>query len=232
VGTDLNTSPSPYYNNPWHGTYNHFGDISYGAGYLFVALEGGGGSASRGAVGVFNTNLQYYGWQTFPLAAESDQGGSAPWVAYNPRDGLLYSSSFNASYLNKYSWSVTYSSGWRVNLSFVGRIQLRDGNGNPMSLSSLQGAEFSNTGKLYLSSDSAGGIYVVDVFNGRVQTFIPVQIDHSSGEELEGITLWDLDSGAAPNVRGQLHLQLLDNDTSSVDDLYLKHFRAAEPSKL
>jgi hypothetical protein len=232
VGTDVNNTPSPFYGNPWHGTYNHFGDISYGAGYVFVALEAGGGSGSRGAVGVFNTSLQVRGSQTLPAAAESDQGGSMPWVSYNPKDGLLYSSKFDASYINKYSWSVTYDTAWRLNLSFAGRIPLRDKYGNATSLSSLQGAEFSSTGKLYLSSDSAGGIYVVDPYNGRVQTFIPVQIDHSSGEELEGITLWDLDSGAAPNIRGQIHIQLLDNDDTSTDDLYFKHFRAAEPTKL
>jgi hypothetical protein len=232
VSTNLVNDPSPYYGNPWHGIYNHFGDISHGAGKIFVALEKGGGSATWGAVGVFNTSLQHYTWAYWPWAGISDQGGSSPWAAYNPRDGLLYSSAFDTSYINKYSWSLTYDDGWRLDLAFVDRIQIRDKYGNPITLNRLQGAEFSSTGKLYLSHDSGGYVQVLDPYNGRLQTSIKVAIDYGSSEELEGITIWDLDSGAAPQVSGQIHLQLLDNDTTSSDDLYFKHFRAATPDRL
>jgi hypothetical protein len=232
VSTNLVNNPSPYYANPWQGIYNHFGDLSHGAGKIFVALEKGDGSATWGAVGVFNTSLQYYAWAYWPWAGISDQGGSSPWVAYNPRDGLLYSSAFDASYINKYSWSLTYNQGWHLDLSFVDRIQIRDKYGNPITLNRLQGAEFSSTGKLYLSHDSGGYVRILDPYNGRVQTAIKVAIDYGSSEELEGITVWDLDNGAAPQISGQIHIQLLDNDTTSTDDLYFKHFRAATPDRL
>jgi hypothetical protein len=44
-------------------------------------------------------------------------------------------------------------------------------------------------------------------------------------EEAEGLTFWDLDAdGRAPNVAGQLHAILLDNDFFG-DDVYVKHYR-------
>jgi hypothetical protein len=48
-----------------------------------------------------------------------------------------------------------------------------------------------------------------------------------SSEEPEGITIWDLDDGRAPGIRGQLHVLLLDNDDPSYDepdDVYMKHY--------
>jgi hypothetical protein len=47
-------------------------------------------------------------------------------------------------------------------------------------------------------------------------------------EETEGITFWDLDAdGRAPNVSGQLHAILLDNEGVTADDVYVKHYRLA-----
>jgi hypothetical protein len=233
VGVSLSENPSYISGNPWNGLYNHLGDISYGAGYIFLPLEKSGGSGAWCAFGVMNTALQYYNYAIVPDAGISDQGESCPWVAYNPRDNHLYASAFNDRYINKYSWSVSWvNNAWQVNLAFVARIEIKDKYGNPISLSSLQGAEFSNTGKLYLVSDSAGVVYVMDIFNGRVQTWFGVQVDHGSYEELEGITLWDVDNGAAPGVGGQIHVQMCDNDWPDSDDFYFKHYRASEPSKL
>ena len=44
-------------------------------------------------------------------------------------------------------------------------------------------------------------------------------------EEPEGLTYWDLDGRKVPGIEGQLHAILLDNDTWSDDDVYLKHYR-------
>jgi hypothetical protein len=46
----------------------------------------------------------------------------------------------------------------------------------------------------------------------------------SKYEEPEGITIWDLDDGRAPHIRGQLHVIMLDNDAATDDDLYFKHY--------
>jgi len=44
-------------------------------------------------------------------------------------------------------------------------------------------------------------------------------------EEPEGITYWDLDDGNAPNISGQLHVLMVDQEASDDDDsVYLKHY--------
>lgn len=238
VTTDVNNDPSPYYSNPWQGTYNHFGDIVHVNGVVYVALESSGGSASRAAIGAFNSQLQYYGYGVLPqnpstAPAGSDQGGSCPWVAYNPRDGLFYSSSFNPSYLNKYSIGI-YSTAPRVRVTYQGTVKLYDAAGSALTLQRIQGGKFSASGKLYLAQDvQGGGIVVVDVYNGRLQTRIPVQFDPAGeNEELEGLDLWDLEDGRAPGILGHIHVILVQNDTFSNDNFYFKHFRVSDFLKL
>jgi hypothetical protein len=43
-------------------------------------------------------------------------------------------------------------------------------------------------------------------------------------EEPEGLTYWDLNDGRAPGIRGVLHALMLDNDVSSADEVYFKHY--------
>ena len=43
-------------------------------------------------------------------------------------------------------------------------------------------------------------------------------------EELEGLTVWDLDMDQANNIKGQIHLIMIDNIGGADDDLYFKHF--------
>ncbi|HEX2571216.1 MAG TPA: hypothetical protein VH877_16785 [Polyangia bacterium] len=238
VTTDVNNDPSPYYSNPWQGTYNHFGDIVQTSGVVYVALEASGGSASRAAFGAFNTQLQYYGYGVLPAfpstaPAGADQGGSCPWVAYNPRDGLFYSSSFNPAYLNKYSIGI-YSTAPRVRVTYQGSVKLYDSAGTALTLQRIQGGKFSSSGKLYLSQDvQGGGLVVIDVYDGRLQTRIPVQFDPAGeNEELEGLDLWDLEDGRAPGILGHVHVILVQNDIFSNDNFYFKHFRVGDFLKL
>jgi len=49
----------------------------------------------------------------------------------------------------------------------------------------------------------------------------------ASLEEPEGMTIWDLDDGRAPGIRGQLHVLLVDNDSLDAGDVYLKHYTNA-----
>lgn len=44
------------------------------------------------------------------------------------------------------------------------------------------------------------------------------------GNEPEGLTIWDLDDGRAPGIRGQLHAFMLDNDQPDDDDIYFYHY--------
>lgn len=228
VGTGLALQPTGVVHNPFSALWSHMGDLSYGAGYLFVPLEpGDDGSAPRGGVGMFDTSLHYYGGVVWPLAAHQTDSS---WVAYNPSDGLLYSSPFDPTEINKFSWSVVWANNdWQITVTWLGRIPILDGNGNPAQLGHVQGGEFSASGKLYLAGSSAHKIFVLDPNNGRVQTIIPTPAP--SEDELEGVTLWDLDNGASPNVAGQIHVQVNDDDISG-DDYTLMHFRADDPSKL
>jgi hypothetical protein len=91
--------------------------------------------------------------------------------------------------------------------------------------------EFSKTsGLLYLVSDSgaAGGIFIFDPTTGKRLQRIKVAYDPTffgeTKEELEGITIWDLDRAQAPNIKGQVHLMMIDNVGRGADDLYFKHF--------
>lgn len=85
--------------------------------------------------------------------------------------------------------------------------------------------------------ESLGGIRVFD----RDGTFLfrssntnrPFLFEYHSGvlggsEEPEGLTNWDVDAVPAtirpPDIDGQLHASLLDNDPLH-DDFYLKHYR-------
>jgi hypothetical protein len=45
-----------------------------------------------------------------------------------------------------------------------------------------------------------------------------------SYDEPEGLTIWDLDDGRAPGIKGQLHVLLLDNDVIENDDVSLKNY--------
>lgn len=201
--------------------YNHLGDLSYYGGRLFVPIEG-----STPGVAVFDTNLNYIAHSTLAGA------GDSPWCAVNPMDGHLYASNFNSNVIRKYKivWlgSTNPTVPLKVEFQWVATIALRDINGNAVTLSRLQGGEFSPKGNLYLVSDVVGrGVIGVDIRTGRIQTEIPVNFTGGQ-EELEGITIWDLDSGVAPGISGQIHVQMIDNDFWNQDDLYFKHYRVTD----
>ena len=127
-----------------------------------------------------------------------------------------------------------------------------DQNDELLPLWALQGGVFSSSGELlYLSSgymvgwDCGGhdvpvwwmrsycGIHVFDTYTWQ-------RIEQSTNgygyfnyefhpampycQEAEGITIWDLDGGPAPNVSGQLHVFVLENDAASADDVWFKHY--------
>ena len=57
-------------------------------------------------------------------------------------------------------------------------------------------------------------------------------VDYSPGqpgEELEGIDIWDLSDGRAPNIRGQIHVMMGNDYTLGDDLLYFKHYEVTDP---
>ena len=72
-----------------------------------------------------------------------------------------------------------------------------------------------------------------------------INVDYKAwaGEELEGLTIWDLDQImlpdsrgqrqpiTVPGIQGQIHLITIDNLGIKDDDLFFKHFRVSSEKK-
>src|SRR5262249_39059769 len=147
---------------------------------------------------------------------------------------VLYSSNFKAaSTVTRYlvDWNALKNSN-TVTLTNVKSLNLS------VTLQDVQGGVVSPSGELlYLSAGNFNyihpthGINVFDLTTGqRIKQSINgsglfnYELDSDNDfEEPEGLTIWDLDNGQAPGIRGQLHVLLLDNDSGD-DEVYLKHY--------
>lgn len=218
VGTSVSSNSWTRRNNR-PGGCNHFGDLSFYGGDIFAPLEGCPNGEER--IYVYDTNLSVrrYG----RLAAQTH----ASWVGINPVNGLMYSSDFRTNTLEVYSQHFSNGS-WLHPLYSVTLDR---------SLNGIQGGVFSDNGYLYLTT--SGGQAGVHVFDVRGASATRVRFIGPNGykpgfpnyEEVEGITLWNLDNGRAPGISGQIHWLLLDNDSND-DDIYFKHIRVNNPSRL
>ena len=216
--------------------YNHFGDLDYSDGYLFIPLEG------KMKYGLFDlkeknlaskivvfraSNLEYIG--IFPLSSEQVKAG---WCAIHPQTKKLYTSDISISEANPL---FTYSFDWEQlrattppsTFSWASppqRVSLFDTQGQKIITLKeyMQGGEFSQGGKeLYLVNgkqglDRDGGIWV---FSGN--DFRKIKKSHQDGDfafeykperfqEPEGITIWSLPDGKAPGIpKSEAHVILL-----------------------
>jgi hypothetical protein len=229
--------------------YNHFGDLDYYNGYLFIPVEDSNGNREP-RIAVFRaSDLTCVG-----STALWNQTG-AGWCAINPMDGLLYASNSDITpYSPVHRYQIIES---QLGLGHVPEgsngflikrqlFFLYDDAGSQITLRVMQGGVFSDEGYLYLNNGYAkyfnpheGGIHVFDG-DGCLESkssiddmpfqyeFHPYQGVFSGewrGEEPEGITIWDLDNGRAPGISGQLHAIMLDNNINETDALYFKHYR-------
>jgi hypothetical protein len=216
--------------------------------YLIVPVENGDaacGSGPQGAVAVFRcTDLAYRGYYVLP-----GQCNDAGWVAVDGQ-GRLYSSRQHIGPPPNGSGSLRqYSFQW-ANLhlqqpaaaSFLGEIEILNEQGDLLDLKTMQGGEFAPGDKLlYLISGfhddddetkEAEGIHAIDTTSWQRVAHSTRGYGHFdyyydpgtlTGEEPEGLTIWDLDGGQAPGIRGQLHAFVLDNDAAH-DDIDFKHY--------
>jgi hypothetical protein len=221
-GTDLGNEQGGEVTQPseWLRLYDHYGDLSLVNGNLMVAADGPAGCA----VGVFRTtNLSLVGFKKLSTA------GGCGWLAYNPRDRVYYTGlpGGGSNLLGRFSISVLNN---EITTSQNSNLLLTS------SVSGIQGGEFSARGvlwvwvgintlplHLYAIDPNNGFIYHRAAFNG---TGTP------SDWEAEGITVWDLTGGGAPNIGGHLHLQVLDNDDWSKDQFTFWHLKADTPAAL
>ena len=211
--------------------YDHLGQPAYANGYVYVPLE----HSTHGAAPIvvaYDTDLNIVSWATLIPPGPTNE---APWVAINPVDGLLYTSNFQISPTNRIrtfriNW-LSDSSGKRIlELDPVGTFALRDETGAEMTIDAVGGGAFSANGHLWLSSDAAGTVWGFDPTGHRRKEIVVDYTGYGSRQELEGLTIWDLDDGRAPNVWGELHLVMSKRDTFSFhfNSVYFKHYELTD----
>lgn len=205
---------------------NHLGAMDFRDGALFAALEGSPHSPHGSAVMVVDKGLTFS--QVHPLLAANGgpppQGGSMPWCAVHPWNGLLYSSAFDdVGTVHAYQPA---DGGFRQVPSEDVRLQ-----GEP--LQRVQGGCFSTNGHLYLASDvhvdaAHKAIQVFSALNGAYRGAIPV-LAGMAHQELEGLCFAPMTIGGHDV---QLHVVLLEQHTVSKDDIFFKHFAAPNPARV
>jgi len=170
-----------YLSEPGYG-YNHFGDIDYipvseNSGYIIAPVDDSPGHNIVPMIAFFYTDasggpIEFIGsghlW-------EQEWKKEASWCAYNPLDGLIYSSGSiknnQARSIKKYSFSFSDNS--YVYLQGQGQLFVQDGSYWPrrlprdengeIFLESVQGGVFSQNGNLYLVT----GYYDENCINGE-----------------------------------------------------------------
>jgi hypothetical protein len=200
---------------------DHLGDCDIHRGGLYVAMEGG----PLARVGLFDLDLQFQG--SAPLEA---QGASGPWCAVDTRTGLLYSSPFDTDHISVYRVVGGVD---RLGFQHVRDVPLLTEDGARLSLERVQGGAFSSQGHLYLTSDCRnGGISGVDIGTGRrrLHVTIPFEPGWPDNEVIEGLTLVDLDKAGTPWLRGRLHVLVLSIRPDGPDQIWLRHYDAADGS--
>ncbi|HXT14458.1 MAG TPA: hypothetical protein VN706_02430 [Gemmatimonadaceae bacterium] len=214
LSLDLNTEFAKVAVPPQAGS--HVGALDYhmATDRLYVAVEGGP------SVWVLDKQLNTISVSPLGGGKGTPQGGEMPWCAFNPADGLLYSSTFTG---------VTQVHAYDPANGFVhvSSIAL----GGP-ALNNVQGGCFSAHGHLYLSEDSTGRVHGYDAATGASvgSAAIPYSPGGVSGEEVEGLGIAKLH-----HANGQfswVHVVVLDNDITNKDDVFIKHFAVPNPANL
>jgi len=222
---------------PALGAYHHFGDPDYlevdGHGYLVVPVQGGPPIAP--GIALFDSDSLVYVAHAYTLRSEMG------WCAIDLKGRMYTSERGRNDSILRYDvdWRdlIRTASSRRSGRTTVLVYEIRPTASirllSPASYG--QGGEVTRSGELlYVIAD---GIHVIDLATGRrlmesSNGLGPFNFGYSPtnpiigglNEEPEGMTLWDLDDGRAPNVSGQLHVIILDNDAPDDDDISFKHY--------
>ena len=220
---DIKSIPIPH---TLSKNYDHFGDIDCFDDFLFVPLEKTDSKRTARIACFHASNLKLIGSTLVTL-----QKNHASWCAVNKADNLLYSSTFDASVIFAYEYTIRNNS---FSLRLNHKLNLKNGNGSKFKLKGIQGGVFANLSGntiLFLSSndDSTRGVNAFEVSTGKRIDYKKIDSDFFTvGEEIEGLTFWDLDNNKAPKIKGQIHVIELDNDIDSDDIKSFYHFRVFE----
>lgn len=199
---------------------NHFGDITYHQGELFAPLEG---CDDYARIYVYDAQLNQRRFARLTSQRKTS------WVAINPVTNHMYTSD-NADGNDRliYVYDRRFTNGEALTPLYTIVLD--------RPLRTIQGGVFSSAGHLYLTtSESPAGIHIFRI-EGRVASRLrhigPNGYKHGFPyyEEVEGITLWDLEGWNSAS-KGQIHWILLDNDASA-DEIYFKHISVDNSSRL
>ncbi|MGQ0626923.1 MAG: hypothetical protein ACT4PL_02345 [Phycisphaerales bacterium] len=140
-----------------------------------------------------------------------------------------------------FDWNLLHNFGVAA-IAFDHEVEMLNEQGGRLEMVTMQGGEFApGSDLLYLLSgfhDDSNeladreGIHVLETTTFRRVAHSTRGFGHfdyyydpgfNSAGEPEGLTVWDLDNGRAPGIRGQLHVMRLDNDAFH-DDIAFKHY--------
>jgi hypothetical protein len=220
--------------------YDHFGDPDVHDGTLYIPLEGKRRifpfvTVPRvPRIAAFRASDLQFLWSA-PLSRQQQAG----WCAIDSSRVLLSSNRRVTPRVESGEGPLFRYRITGTTLTFLDRVLLRDEQGTPVVLDSMQGGAFADRRHLYISCGyyedphPSWGIHLFDMrtqrritrsTNGSGSFNYEFHPGGSTDEEPEGLTYWDLDGRDAPGIRGQLHAILLDNDANG-DDVYFKHYR-------
>jgi hypothetical protein len=224
------------------GGLDHFGDISYYNGHIFVPAYKKG--TDNSSILVFRgSDLEYVGRQEITFTGlRGDNTKEYPRLSYVAINsyGYLYVSHKEISKDNPllvYKIDDNSLARGVVKINYRYFVYIRDELYEYMRINHMQGGAISPDNKYiyinsgYLEDDIPhDGINVFDVNTGlRVArstqgygNFNYQFHPNVRWEEPEGLTFWDLNDGRAPGITGTLHILLLDNEVH--DDWYFKHY--------
>lgn len=143
------------------GFYKHLGGISYYKGFVYVAVTGRthpfSSERSGSIVVVFDRNLNFVKFGKFPQKIQRGAG----WLAINPVNGHLYSSS---PHRNLFEYSLDFENGQELKLLHSYDIQYRHGDLTDEQWTDVpnQGGVFTRSGLLF---------YVLDIKDADMNPF-------------------------------------------------------------
>lgn len=124
-----------------------------------------------------------------------------------------------------------------MQLEYKGRFPLFDKAGKSLALQHVRGAAFSQLGPLYVSLNyDSGGVMAFDMLSGKQVIHLDIECQRKKNlvvktaqwQDLEGITVWNLDGKDAPSISGQVHLLM--GDQGSV--FFFKHFHISNVAEI
>lgn len=217
------------------GFYKHLGGISYYKGYIYVAVTGRthpfSSERSGSIVVVFDQQLNFVKFGKFPQKIQPGAG----WLAINPVNGHLYSSS---PHLRLFEYSLDFQNGEELKRVHSYDFQYRHGDLTDEQWANIpnQGGVFTKTGVLFyvldikdadmnpftgihaffLHDDDADELDIPGL-NNRGEKFPFISIKYRGSQP--GDRFWEMEDLDMIEENGQeylLHLQLRNGKTDEV----------------